>query len=145
MIRNACLVAAFLLSSTTLSMAQELPSASKPNVVPYTLVDYKSEEVGKIWHDPGTSDEWWDGEDDSRSAMIARFKNDLDQDVVISQWKDRMSCSPMECPVRVFVADEMVFNDLACSVYDEHTLSEARNSLFLCDVVVPLRAGENEE
>jgi hypothetical protein len=147
-IAKASLLSIFLLFPT-LSVAQttleEVAKNPVNSTVPYRIVKLDDPELKKIWIGEDGRDTWWHSSDDKKYAQIADFKNDLGQDVSISLWTDNVACAPMECPVRIIVAGEKVFDDLACRFDDEHTLSGSRNSVFLCDVVVPLRVAEEKK
>lgn len=145
---GAVLVALTLLQPTGLA-AQESFSPTEvndtSNQVPYKMVKLDDPRLKKIWMDSADDDSWWDGYDKGKYAKIAEFKNDLGQDVVMSIWVDREQCADMNCPVRVIVAGERIFNDQVCRFEEDHTLTATRNSVFLCDYVIPLRTSKGEE
>lgn len=129
--------------------AQEYVSSLKvterANKVPYKMVALDDPNLKEVWMDGPDDNSWWHGSDDKKYAKIASLKNDLGQDVLISIWVDREQCADMNCPMRIIVAGERIFNDQACRFEDDHTLSKARNSVFLCDFVIPLRTSNSKE
>jgi hypothetical protein len=130
------------------AVAQEANPASeevrKTNLVPYKVTPLDSEVVKKIWMGANGDDSWWHSSDNKKYAEVAKLKNDRGQDVLISMWVDRDACADMTCPVQVIVAGEKVFDDHACRFDELHTVSGSRNSLFLCDFVIPLRTAKDE-
>jgi hypothetical protein len=141
-------VALTLLLPTVLA-AQESSSApgvsNTSNQVPYKMVKLDDPRLQKIWLDNAEDDSWWHGYDKGKYAKIAEFKNDLGQEVTMSIWIDRSQCADMNCPVRIIVAGERIFNDQVCRFEEDHTLTATRNSVFLCDYVIPLRTSKGEE
>lgn len=117
---------------------------NEDRAVPYKEVDLENDDLKKIWIDPEGTDSWWHLKDDGRSTYIASFKNDIGQNVQISQWIDHYACSPTKCPVRVIVDGKKIFDDTICADRSEHTLTMNRNAVFLCDFVITLRSDDKE-
>lgn len=122
-----------------------LKVSDSANEVPYEMTGLDDPQLKEVWMDGPDDDSWWRGSDENKYAKIASFKNDLGQDVLISIWVDREQCAGMNCPIRIIVAGERIFNDQACRFEEDHTLTKARNSVFICDFVVPLRTSKDKE
>lgn len=78
------------------------------------------------------------------SVLVARYKSPRGEIKVTIL--DAMShCGLNECPVRVFIEDELVVDMNACSNTDFHTLSSSGSLFIACDTItpLPLRKGEN--
>ncbi len=145
---GAVLVALTLVQPTGLAAQvslDQLEVKDTANQVPYKMVKLDDPRLKKIWMDSPDDDSWWKGYDQGKYAKIAEFKNDLGQDVQMSIWVDREQCADMNCPVRIIVAGERIFNDQVCRFEEDHTLTATRNSVFLCDYVIPLRTSKGEE
>jgi hypothetical protein len=119
-------------------------ATEESNLVPYKMAKLDDPRLKEIWTEAGEK-EWQSGPDIRKYAKIAEFKNDLGEDVLMSMRVDRQGCATFDCPVRIVVSGETIFDDFACRFDDEHTLTRSRNSVFLCDVVVPLRESKVKE
>lgn len=134
-----------IVSAENFAQADSLPSTEISNQVPYKKVSLDDPVLKEIWIRKGEDDYWWQLKDDTRQTYIASFKNDKGQNVLISQWVDHYGCAEDNCPVRVIVDGNMIYQDAVCINRASHTLTGNRNAVFLCDEVIPLELPENKE
>ncbi len=129
----------------SIGMVGNARAEDNDNKVPYKEVPLSDPMLKEVWIQKGEDDTWWKLEDTSRKAFVASFKNDLNQKIVISEWKDRYACTDESCPVRILVDGKMIYQNLVCRDFQLHTLTTNKNAVFLCDEVVPLRMTDGKQ
>lgn len=120
----------------------EIAKPAPGTPIPYEKVEADNPEIRKIW--ANLWDDYLSQEDNLRVIWLAHLKDNKGRDITISQVSTPRVCGATNCPVKVYIGEEMIGGALYCDAQDYHVLVPSKSAVFFCDIAVPLETAADK-
>lgn len=101
-----------------------------------------AEESLRIWK--GFGDDEIVKNAEKLDVFTAKATTPAGDQILVSQLNGFTVCGDVECPVRIQLNGEIVYDGGGCRYTEDYFLNPSMNTLFMCDFAVPIVAGKAE-